>query len=142
MLFGNKVSPILIKLLMKTKSLGFIVLPLMNLLSLSNTFIVFNYFQLSFSLAILFFGGCWFKCAKCYICYFNLWQKNIYIYFLVKVVTASMHPSQCNERIMSLSVVVTLWQLIWSPQGMATKFFQSPNLASTKKFQSPYLVTI
>ncbi len=49
-------SPILIKLLMKTKSLGFIVFPLMNLLSLSNTFIVFNYFQLSFSLAI-FFGG-------------------------------------------------------------------------------------
>jgi hypothetical protein len=54
MLFGNKVSPILTKHLMKTKSLGFIVFPLMNLLSLSDTFIVFNSFQLSFSLAIFF----------------------------------------------------------------------------------------
>jgi len=70
------VSPILTKHLMKTKSLGFIVLPLMNLLSLSNTFIVFNYFQLSFSIAIFFLGVLVQVCQMLYIYIYLTFDKK------------------------------------------------------------------
>jgi len=104
MSFGNKVSPILTKHLMKTKSLGFIVLPLMNLLSLSNTFIVFNYFQLSFSIAIFFLGVLVQVCQMLYIYIFLTFdkkrkEKENYILILGRVVIASMHPSQCDKCI-------------------------------------------